>query len=210
MDYPKSVPGVGLVGGKFVDENSATGQQGSLIPSAWGNAVTEEISNVIKDAGDVPVEGDLSQLQKAIRKIVALVWPKASDAEVADGVMDDKVVTPKKLRAGFAISLTANGYVAFPSWMKGLILQWGIVALPAQTAAISGVYTTKAVGTFPIPYPVGVQCIFGGLKSAGIAGAWSQCTAWVGGMSNAQFEAVIVSTFPRDAVGSNWFFAIGS
>lgn len=33
---PKSVPGVGLVGGKFVDENTATGQQGSLIPSVWG------------------------------------------------------------------------------------------------------------------------------------------------------------------------------
>lgn len=71
MDYPKSVPGVGLVGGKFVDENTATGQQGSLIPSAWGNAVTDEISNVIKDAGDEPAEGDVSQLQKAIRKIVA-------------------------------------------------------------------------------------------------------------------------------------------
>lgn len=103
MDYPKSVPGVGLAGGKFVDENTAMGQQGSLIPSSWGNAVTEEICNVIKDAGDVPDEGDLSQMQKAIRKIVALVWPKASDAELALGVVDDKVVTPKRLSKVFSI-----------------------------------------------------------------------------------------------------------
>lgn len=138
MDYPKSVPGVGLVGGKFVDENAATGQQGSLIPSVWGNAVTEEISNVIKDAGEVPEEGDLSQLQKAIRKIVALVWPKASDVEVAAGMVDDKVVTPKKLRAGFNASLGLNGFIAFPSWFLGFVIQWGRhVAAANSTATVT-------------------------------------------------------------------------
>lgn len=145
MDYPKSVPGVGLVGGKFVDENTATGQQGSLIPSVWGNAVTEEISNVIKDAGDVPAEGDLSQLQKAIRKIVALVWPKASDAEVAAGGVDDKVVTPKTMRAGFAISKATTGYIAFPTWLGGWVVQWGTNGV----AALSTV-----TYTFPLMFPV--------------------------------------------------------
>ena len=40
MDFPKSVPNIGLVDGQFVDENVSTGTPGSLIPSAWGNAVT--------------------------------------------------------------------------------------------------------------------------------------------------------------------------
>ncbi|WP_052676567.1 tail fiber protein [Pseudomonas sp. 2(2015)] len=71
MDYPKSTPGVGLVDGKFVDENPTLGQIGSLIPAHWGNAVTEEILNVILSAGMTPTEGDLSQLLKAIQTITA-------------------------------------------------------------------------------------------------------------------------------------------
>lgn len=67
MDFPKSVPGVGLVDGKFVDENQATGQVGSLIPSAWGNAVTQEMLAVIVAAGLQPSEASLVQLLEALR-----------------------------------------------------------------------------------------------------------------------------------------------
>lgn len=70
MDYPNSVPNVGLVGGKFVDENTSTGQVGSLIPSAWGSAVTDEIINVIKAAGFIPKENENNQLAAAIKEIV--------------------------------------------------------------------------------------------------------------------------------------------
>lgn len=70
MDYPKSVPGVGLVDGKFIDENTATGQVGSLIPCSWGNAVTDELLNVIRAGGEEPVEGEHDQLVAAIRAIV--------------------------------------------------------------------------------------------------------------------------------------------
>lgn len=69
MDFPKSVTGVGLVDGKFVDENQATGQVGSLIPSGWGNAVTEELLNVIQAAGLEPDEAQKDQLLKAVRKL---------------------------------------------------------------------------------------------------------------------------------------------
>ncbi|MBA1195532.1 hypothetical protein G7011_00190 [Pseudomonas plecoglossicida] len=71
MDYPKSTPNVGLVGGKFVDENVTTGTPGSLIPATWGNAVTDELLAVIKAGGIVPAEGDLTQLLKAIQAIAA-------------------------------------------------------------------------------------------------------------------------------------------
>lgn len=67
MDYPKSVPNVGLVAGKFIDENTLTGAVGSLIPSAWGNSVTDEILAVIKAAGIEPAEAETDQLLKAIR-----------------------------------------------------------------------------------------------------------------------------------------------
>ena len=69
MDYPISTPSVGLVDGKFVDENPLTGTPGSLIPAAWGNSVTQEILNVITAGGQLPSEVDLTQLLKAIRTI---------------------------------------------------------------------------------------------------------------------------------------------
>ncbi|MCD5980523.1 phage tail protein [Pseudomonas quasicaspiana] len=69
MDFPKSVPNVGLVDGKFVDENTASGQVGSLIPSSWGNAVTDELLNVIRAANLSPNEADNNQLLKAIQAL---------------------------------------------------------------------------------------------------------------------------------------------
>lgn len=71
MDYPKSVPNVGLVNGRFVDENPTTGQVGSLIPSAWGNSVTQELLSVITAAGLTPNENQVNQLLKAIQTFAA-------------------------------------------------------------------------------------------------------------------------------------------
>ncbi|MBK5510644.1 phage tail protein [Pseudomonas sp. TH15] len=78
MDYPKSVPSVGLVDGRFVDENPVAGTPGSLIPAVWGNAVTEEILNVVSSAGLVPTEGDNRQLLKALQALLALASPMGS------------------------------------------------------------------------------------------------------------------------------------
>lgn len=69
MDYPKSVANVGLVDGKFIDENTATGAVGSLIPSVWGNAVTDEILNTLIAGDQVPDETKHDQLAKAIAQI---------------------------------------------------------------------------------------------------------------------------------------------
>jgi hypothetical protein len=69
VDFPKSVPSVGLVDGQFVDENPVAGTPGSLIPSAWGNAVTLELLAVIEAAGLTPDEDNLAQLLQALRLI---------------------------------------------------------------------------------------------------------------------------------------------
>lgn len=69
MDFPKSVPGVGLVGGRYVDENQATGQPGTLITSQTMNALTDELLAVITAGGFVPSESDSAQLLKALQKL---------------------------------------------------------------------------------------------------------------------------------------------
>ncbi|VVG70953.1 hypothetical protein PAP18089_01925 [Pandoraea apista] len=71
MDYPKSVPGVGLVDGKFANEDKAIPRAGSIIPAEWGNAVTDEIRSVLLDAGIEPDEANNAQLLLAI-KVVSL------------------------------------------------------------------------------------------------------------------------------------------
>ena len=79
MDFPKSVPGVGLINGQFIDENMSTGQPGSLIPSVWGNSVTQEILNVLVAGGLTPDEFKTDQLAEAISKIAtgaAVAWNK--------------------------------------------------------------------------------------------------------------------------------------
>lgn len=78
MDYPKSVPSVGLVNGRFVDEDPLAGTPGSLIPAIWGNGVTQEILGVISAAGMAPSEADTGQLIKALQAIIGRSSPMRS------------------------------------------------------------------------------------------------------------------------------------
>ncbi|MED7670280.1 hypothetical protein GXB78_24040 [Pseudomonas moraviensis subsp. stanleyae] len=65
----------------------------------------------------------------------------ATQALTDAGTDDATIVTPKKLRFGFAVSRGPNGYIALPSWLGGLIIQWGVKA------------TSASVGNNPIVFP---------------------------------------------------------
>ncbi|MCQ6259303.1 phage tail protein [Pseudomonas sp. Q11] len=94
MDYPKSVPSVGLVNGRFVDENPVEGTPGSLIPAVWGNSVTQEILGVISAAGITPSEADTGQLIKALQAILGRSSPMRS---VVTRLTASKALTAEEL-----------------------------------------------------------------------------------------------------------------
>jgi len=69
----------------------------------------------------------------------------ASQALMDAGADDATIVTPKKLRWGFAAQISSNAsssYVVFPSWLGGVIIQWG-----TTTVINSGANLT-------VPFPV--------------------------------------------------------
>jgi Phage Tail Collar Domain len=86
MDYPKSVPSIGLgPDGKFSDGDPQTGQQPSLDPAVWANAVTDEILAVIRGAGLEPQEGANAQLFEAINARYGQFNQEHIDAENPHG-----------------------------------------------------------------------------------------------------------------------------
>lgn len=94
VDYPKSVPGIGLVNGKFVDENTTSGTPGSLIPSTWGNSLTDELLNVIEAGGLEPSEVERDQLLEAIRALIEKRVNDASALPIGSMVPFPKGVVP--------------------------------------------------------------------------------------------------------------------
>ncbi|WP_339521533.1 hypothetical protein [Pseudomonas sp. EL_65y_Pfl2_R96] len=145
MDFPISAPGIGLVGGKFVDEDPLLGTPGSLIPSQWGNAVTEEILNVILGGGLVPNEDNNVQLVAAIRLLnkqpVLLTDTGAANAYAAAN-------TPA------LTALPVKGYV-----------QRVVIAHPNTGAST---YAPDGLAAKPI-YGLGLQPLQGGELPIGVA-----------------------------------------
>ena len=88
-----------------------------------------------------------------------------------------------KLRLGFAASFATNGYISFPTWLGGLIIQWGYN---------SNIVDVEVLITFPIAFPTACYNV--------------QCT---GDETNAG-GAEIITTKSVTRFGFTWVGAIGS
>lgn len=77
--------------------------------------------------------------------------------EVDAGDLDSVAVTPQKLRFGFSASFATNGYIVFPSWLGGLIIQWGRIA--PTVLQVDG--TVLGPVSFPIQFPRAVFGVYG-------------------------------------------------
>ena len=114
---------------------------------------------------------------------VAGIAEICTNAELLAGASDAVVATPLKLRLGFAASFATNGYISFPTWLGGLIIQWGYN---------SDIVTVEKTITFPIPFLSDCYNV--------------QCT---GDETNAS-GAEIITTKSVTRFGFTWVGAIGS
>ncbi|TWC06441.1 MULTISPECIES: phage tail protein [unclassified Pseudomonas] len=64
------------------------------------------------------------------------------------GIDDATIVTPKKLRWGVSLLVAPNGYLAFPSWLGGLIIQWATTQITTN-----GANGGTATVTLPMAFP---------------------------------------------------------
>ncbi|QDQ87685.1 hypothetical protein FMZ60_08840 [Alcaligenaceae bacterium SJ-26] len=211
MDYPKSVPGVGLVNGLFVNEDPATGQLGSIIPAEWGNALMSELFSVMAKRGVTPDETKFNQLAEVIFALAtanaAGMVQLANAAEAAAGTNATKAITPALLRQEIS-------KIPDPSPAPGdaSSIQKGIIQLATSAEAAAGTNGTKAVtpallkqeadkrlpvlGSLPALVstgPIELQ-----LRSAAgnvnvVRGFVADVTAWQAGVSDASGDLVLFS-----------------
>ena len=116
-------------------------------------ATQAEVNAGTDDTKFVTAKKLLAWTKQATETLLGMMKVATQD-QVNAGTDDATAVTPKKLRAGFAISLAGNGYIAFPTWLGGLIIQWGTVI-----GSLSG----PATYPFPIAFPTACLCICGSL-----------------------------------------------
>lgn len=90
----------------------------------------------------------LAALVVQATELISGIAKIASQTQVNTGTDDTTIVTPKKIRYGFAMSFGANGYVTFPTWLGGLVFQYGFAA---ASAASSGTVT------YPISFPTAAR-----------------------------------------------------
>ncbi|MEW4983058.1 MAG: hypothetical protein AB1Y26_07485 [Cycloclasticus sp.] len=97
-----------------------------------------------KSATTLFVDIDPDSSVVAASETEAGVVERSSQAETDNLTDDIRYVSPLKMGFGFSSLLATNGYIVFPSWLGGLIIQWG-----KEMASAS---VTKTV-TFPIAFP---------------------------------------------------------
>ncbi|WP_156152974.1 gp53-like domain-containing protein [Aeromonas sp. L_1B5_3] len=106
----------------------------------------------------------------------------ASQSQVDNSIADDVSVTPKKLKNGFSCLLAPTGYIALPSWLKNITIQWG-----------TGTSLTVGVNSniFPIAFPNRCAAVVGTALNATLNADVFECA---GVIDRTSFTSAVVSS----------------
>lgn len=172
--------GITSTGSNVVTAASTTAARTALGSGAVGDQVFVAASGAIARTAIGVVDADDSTKGLVQR---------ATDVEAIAGVEDTKFLTPKKLKLGFSVSLSGNGFVNFPSWLGGVIFRWGSVTL--------GSNSQTTVTTFPH------SCLSGQVSIASTSTDASQA------MNVAASGTNLIVTNPESSSRYIYWFAIG-
>ena len=198
-EYVNSTPAdADYPGGSFKNATTGGGVDGTPLEKKWANDWLGFFQAILAATGIIPSGAPdtatssqyLTALWQLIRtqatETVRGAVELATDAEVQTGTDAVRAVTPASLRLGFSISKAANGYIVFPTWLGGLVIQWGSVAV-AQMDNYSI--------TFPISFPSLCTFVVGGWigqdSVAGILGNTSRTVSGVAGNMNGTGSATV-------------------
>lgn len=104
-----------------------------------------------------------------------------------------KIANTEWCKFGFAAALTGNGYLKFPSWLGGVILQWGSKTVVAGNNTV----------TLPLAFPTSLFSVVATQQSPYGSGLTINNIVTVSFIDTATFN--IASNVPG---GVNWF-AVG-
>lgn len=186
--------GSGLTGLKF---SALTGLPNSL--SGYGVPFASQVEAETGADTNKPMNA-LRTFQAIAAKVIQATESKLGIAQIASKVLvdagddDTTIVTPKKQRWGFRILIGRVGYIVFPTWLKGWIVQWN-VGVSLNGSAINTTY-------FPIPFPGDAGAVVVGAYNNNASGDYSvRLSDGVGGGSGAVF-ADRFTTYNNGVTGS--------
>ncbi|GKQ96491.1 phage tail protein [Aeromonas hydrophila] len=182
---------VGTTPLQFKDEHPAASETiKGVTRYATQSEVDDSVTANQKDDAVVTVKKLWAWVKQASESVLGMM-KVATQAQTNAGTADDVAITPKKLRAGFAISTGANGYIAFPTWMSGLIIQW---------FSFTPTSTSQATLSFPIVFPNNFLAFLSGPAGSGGAtivrsGAITASTVQVTSSNTGQAHFIVVLGF---------------
>lgn len=132
---------------------------------------------------------------KVATYIAAGIAAFANAAEVNAGTVENKTVNPATLRFGFQVLKSPTGYIKFPDWLGGLVVQW------TKTPTLNT--STAYVWNYPIRFPntvVGTFGMFIGLSQGTLEVTESP------GLTSASFANGLSGSTPGPAFVFAWGF----
>ncbi|WP_429111320.1 gp53-like domain-containing protein [Aeromonas rivipollensis] len=87
-------------------------------------ATQAEVNAGTDDTKFVTAKKLLAWVKQATETVLGMM-KVATQVQTDAGTADDVAITPKKLRSGFSVLLGSVGYICLPTWMGGIIIQWG-------------------------------------------------------------------------------------
>lgn len=157
------------------------------------------------------VNGLLGTTGNATDARTALGVPAANDAALTgnptattQAATDNstRIATTAWAKLGFVVLFASTGYIKFPTWLGGWLVQWGIVSVAVTTANSPSGFYGATTATFPTIFPTGVLGVLTSIQD----GNGQPSSAWQS-LTNSNFQA-----FAKSNVSSNFnvnYLAVG-